>query len=96
MQRRKQVSFFNFKWGMCQSKFWHKKPGHLKIKDLSNTTDEASQALDFCETCALGKFSKKPVPKVSDNKAVEIMDRIFSWRYLAGYSIKYRWQQKCN
>ena len=50
----------------------------MNFRDVANTTDEASQASDFCETCALGKISKKPVPKVSDNKATQKLERVYS------------------
>ena len=68
----------NLSGGTCQAKLWHKGLGHLSFRDLANTTDEASQASDFCETCALGKISKKPVPKVSDNKATQKLERVYS------------------
>ena len=48
------------------------------FRDVANTTDEASQASDFCETWALGKISKKPVPKMSDNKATLKLERVYS------------------
>ena len=50
----------------------------MNFRDVANTTDEASQASDFCETCALGKISKKPVPKVSNNKATQKLERVYS------------------
>ena len=50
----------------------------MNFRDAANTTDEASQASSFCETCALGKIWKKPVPKVSDNKATQRLERIYS------------------
>ena len=36
------------------------------------------QASDFCETCAEGKISKKPVPKTSDNKTTQEVETIYS------------------
>ena len=50
----------------------------MNFRDVANTTDEASQASDFCETCALGKISKKPVPKMSDNKATQKLEGVYS------------------
>ena len=70
--------FSNFSRGTCQAKLWHKRLAHLNFRDVANTTDEASQASDFCETCALGKISKKPVPKVSDNTATHKLERVYS------------------
>ena len=64
--------------GTCQAKLWHKRLGHLNFRDVANTTVKASQASDFCETCALGKISKKPVPVVSDNKATQKLERVYS------------------
>ena len=62
-RNEKKHHFSNLSGGTCQANLWHKRLGHLNIRDVSNTTDEASQASDFCETCALGKISKKPAPK---------------------------------
>ena len=50
----------------------------MNFRHEANTTDEVSQASDFCETCALRKISKKPVPKVSDNKATQKLERVYS------------------
>ena len=50
----------------------------MNFRDVANTTDEAAQASDFCGTCALGKISKKSVPKVSDNKATQKLERVYS------------------
>ena len=50
----------------------------MNSRDVANTTDEASQASDFCEICALGKFSKKPVPNVSDNRATQKLEGVYS------------------
>ena len=63
--------FSNLSGGTCQAKLWHKRLGHLNFRDVANTTDEASQASDFCETCALGKISKKPVPKRAITKQLK-------------------------
>ena len=71
-------NFSNLSGGTCQAKLWHKRFGHLNFRDVANTTDAASQASDFCETYALGKISKKPVPKVSDNKATQKLERVYS------------------
>ena len=77
-RKEKKHHFSNLSGGTCQAKLWHKRLGHLNFRDVANTTDEASQASDFCETCALGKISKKPVPKVSDNKATQKLERVYS------------------
>ena len=50
----------------------------MNFRDVANTTDEAYQASDFCETCAWGKISEKPVPKVSDNKATQKLEKVYS------------------
>ena len=70
--------FSNLSGGTCQAKLWNKRLGHLNFRDVANTTDETSQASDFCETCASGKISKKSVPKVSDNKATQKLERVYS------------------
>ena len=57
---------------------WHKRLGHLNFRDVANTTDKASQASDFSKTCTLGKVSKKPVPKMSDNKATQKLEGVYS------------------
>ena len=44
----------------------------------ANTTDEVTQASDICENCAFGKISQKPVPKVSNNKTTQKLERVFS------------------
>ena len=77
-RKEKRHHFSNLSGGTCQAKLWHKRLGHLNFRDVANTTDEASQASDFCETCALGKISKKPVPKLSDNKATQKLERVYS------------------
>ena len=70
--------FSNLCGGTCQAKLWHKRLGHLNFRDVAITTYKTSQASDFCETCVLGKISKKPVPKVSDNKATQKLERVYS------------------
>ena len=50
----------------------------MNFRDVANTTDEAHQASDFCETCALRNISKKLVPKVSDNKATQKLESVYS------------------
>ena len=76
--KEKRHHFSNLSGGTCQAKLWHKRLGDSKFRDVENTTDEASQASDFCETCVLGKILKKPVPKVSNNKATQKLDRVYS------------------
>ena len=61
-----------------KQKLWHKGLGHLNFRDVANTTDEVFQASEFYETCALGKILKEPVPKVSDNKATQKLERFYS------------------
>ena len=56
----------------------HKRLRHLNFRNAANTTDKASQASDFCETSALGKISKKRDPKLSDNKATQKPERVYS------------------
>ena len=51
---------------------------HLSFRDLANRTDEAFLALDFCESCDSGKISKKPVTKVTDNKAAQNLEKVYS------------------
>ena len=50
----------------------------MNFRDVANTTDEVSQASDYCETSVLGKISEKPVPKVSDNKVTQKLERVYS------------------
>ena len=79
IQKRKPAPLFKLKeGGKSQAKLWHKRLGHLIFRDLANTTDEVSQALGFCETFALEKISKKSVPKVSDNKATQKLENVYS------------------
>ena len=77
-RKENKHQFSNLSGGTCQAKLWHKRLGYLNFRDVANTTDKASQASDFCETCALGKISKKSVPKVSDNKATQKIERVYS------------------
>ena len=44
---------------------------------MTNTTDEFYQASDFCETCVLGKISKNPVPKASNNKSTQKLETVY-------------------
>ena len=63
---------------MGQAKLLHKRFEHLNVRDVANTMDEVSQASDFCETCALGQTSKKPVPNVSNKKTTKKQERVCS------------------
>ena len=47
---------------------WHKKLGHLNLKELENTTNESSHASNFCETFGKNfvfweKFQKRQLKK---------------------------------
>ena len=52
------------------------KLGDLNIRDVADTTDEVSQASEFCETSALVKISKNPVSKLNDNKATQNLESL--------------------
>ena len=49
----------------------------LNYRDVADTTDKTSHASNFCETCALGEISKKPVPKLGDSKAIQKLERVY-------------------
>ena len=70
--------FCNFSGGSSDAILWHKRLGHLNFRDVENTSKTSIENSPFCETCVLGKISKKPVPKVSENKATQKLERVFT------------------
>ena len=68
--------FSDLKGGKCQAKHWRKGTGDLIFSVVTSTTEEVYQASDFCETCGLGKISKKPVPKASENSATKKLESV--------------------
>ena len=65
-----------------EASVWHRRLGHVNSSDLEDVLSLNNVSSDgnakFCEPCALGKISKKSVPKVTDTRATVPLGRIFS------------------
>lgn len=67
-----------------QQQLWHRRMGHVNNHDLkrvlksNGVSGSGGEADQFCEPCALGKISKKSVPKTTDTRATEPLGRVFT------------------
>ena len=69
----------NYSSKTAESELWHKRLGHLNYRDVGLTANVKTMDVETpCEVCSLGKISKKPVSKLSDNRAKQTLERVHS------------------
>jgi transposase InsO family protein len=66
-----------------QQGVWHRRMGHVNDSDLSkvlksNGVPGSGETEKFCEPCAMGKLSRKSVPKTTDTRATEPLGRVYT------------------
>ena len=58
---------------------WHKLLGHLNKKDVERNAPETVGELDdVCNVCAFAKITKSPVPTLTETRAEEKLERVFT------------------
>ena len=58
---------------------WHRQLDHLNQADVFRNAPETGGELDdLCNVCALAKIAKTPVPRVTETKAEEKLERVFT------------------
>ena len=65
---------------------WHKRLGHLKKTDVKRTVGCEGDIKDTCETCAMGKQARLPVPKKTKNKAASLSGSKYAVTFIDEYT----------